>query len=334
MRRLTAARRLAAIRKLAARTFSGFVLQSIPDMRIWLSKNSEVPLREQIITQITLGIISHDLQPNQKLPSTRELSLRLQVHPNTVSAAYRDLEQRGWVEVRKGSGVYVRALSEEKQLDATLELDRLIAHFLRTAREKGYSMREIAARVKQLIEAQPPDHFLLIESDDGLRQILIAEIEQATNFPVIGSSISECAENLAGAAPVALYGSAEAVKTALPPDTACLFLHMRSVPDELQGKERPTNEDLITVVSNWRGLFKWSRTVLVAAGIDPETICFRDLKRRDWQKGLESNWLVITDALTAPRLPTNCNARVFRIIADSSLAELKNLRDFLTKPLS
>jgi len=303
-------------------------------MRIWLSKNSEVPLREQIITQITLGIISKDLKPNQKLPSTRELSHRLQVHPNTVSAAYRDLEQHGWVEVRKGSGVYVRTLSEEKQLDATLELDRLIAHLLQTAREKGYSMREISVRVKRLIEAQPPDHFLLIEPDEGLRQILVAEIEQATGFPVIGSSLTLCANNLAGAAPVALYGSAEVVRTALPPDTACLFLHMRSVPDELQGKERPTREDLITVVSNWKGLFKWSRTILVAAGIDPETICYRDVRQRDWQQGLASSWLVITDALCHQCIPANCNARVFRIIADSSLEELKNLRDFLTKPLA
>ncbi len=303
-------------------------------MRIWLSKNSEVPLREQIITQITLGIISRDLKPNQKLPSTRELSHRLQIHPNTVSAAYHDLEQRGWVEVRKGSGVYVRALSAEKELDATLELDRLIAHLLHTAREKGYSMREIAAHVKRLIEAQPPDHFLLIEPDDGLRQILVAEIEQATGFPVIGVSLAECADNLAGAAPVALYGSAEAVRATLPLDTDCLFLHMRSVPDELQGKQRPTKEDLITVVSDWQGLFKWSRTILVAAGIDPETICFRDLRQRDWQQGLSSSWLVITDALCYQRLPANCNARVFRIIADASLEELKTFRDFLTKPLT
>jgi GntR family transcriptional regulator len=303
-------------------------------MRIWLSKNSEVPLRAQIVTQITLGIISRDLQPNQKLPSTRELSHRLQVHPNTVSAAYRDLVQRGWVEVRKGSGVYVRALSEERELDATLELDRLIVHLLQAAREKGYSMREVAARVKQLIEVQPPDHFLLIETEEGLRNILVAEIKQATGFRVIGSGLAECADNLAGAAPVALYSLAKEVKLALPSDAACLFLHMRSVPNELQGMERPAREDLITVVSNWKGLFQWSRTILVAAGIDPEAICFRDLKRRDWQEGLAGSWLVITDALMAERLPANCHTRVFRIIADSSLEELKSLRDFFTKPLA
>jgi DNA-binding transcriptional regulator YhcF (GntR family) len=302
-------------------------------MRIWLSKNSEVPLREQLVTQITLGIISGDLPPNQKLPSTRELSHRLDVHSNTVSAAYRDLAGRGWVEFRKGSGVYVRELNAGTVLDATFELDRLIANLLQTARAKGYSMSEIAVRVKRWLEAQPPDHFLLIEPDTELRKILIAEICQATGFRVEGTDIEGCAEYLTGATPVALYSRAELVRTALPPDTSCLFLHMRSVPAELQGKTRPAKEDLITVVSRWQELFKWSRTVLVAAGIDPETICFRNPGERDWQKGLHTNWLVITDALTAERMPANCSHSVFRIIADSSLDELRNLKNFLTKPL-
>lgn len=303
-------------------------------MRIWLSKNSEVPLREQLVTQITLGIISGDLQPNQKLPSTRELSHRFEVHSNTVSAAYRDLASRGWVEFRKGSGVYVRELKADTLLDATLELDRLISDLFQTARAKGYSMSEIAARVKRWIDAQPPDHFLLIESDAELRKILMAEIQQATGFRVTSTSVEECAEKLTGAAPVALYSRAEVVRAALPPGTACLFLHMRSVPDELQGKERPTKEDLITVVSRWQELFKWSRNILVAAGIDPETICFRNPQERDWQKGLHTSWLVITDALTVGRLPDTCKASVFRIIADSSLDELRSLKIFLTKPLT
>jgi DNA-binding transcriptional regulator YhcF (GntR family) len=316
------------------RVFADFVIQSTFGMRIWLSKNSEVSVREQLATQIMLGIISQDLKPNQKLPSTRELSHRLQIHPNTVSAAYRDLSERGWVEFRKGSGVYVRELSADTPLDSTLELDKLIATLFQTAREKGYSMREIVTRVRHWIEAQPPDHFLLIEPDCELREILAAEIKQATSFPVVGSSIVESVKNLAGAAPLALYSQAELVRAALPQDTTCLFLHMRSVPEELQGRDRPRAEDLIAVVSHWEELFKWSRTVLVAAGIDPETIFFRSPKEPDWQKGLQRNWLVITDALTAEQMPANCNARVFRIIADSSLDELRRFKDFLVKPLA
>lgn len=303
-------------------------------MRIWLSKSSEVPLREQLATQITLGIISGDFLPNQKLPSTRELSHRLQVHSNTVSAAYRDLAERGWVEFRKGSGVYVRELHDNAESDSQLELDRLISALFRAARGKGYAMSDIAARVRHWVEAQPPDHFLLIEPDQGLRKILTVEIREATDFRVEGASLEDCADRLTGAAPVALYSRAEQVRAALPADTSFLLLHMRSVSDELHGKERPTADDLITVVSHWEELFKWSRTVLVATGVDPETICFRDPARRDWQKGLPSSWLVITDALTATKVPANCNHRVFRIIADSSLDELRRYKHFLAKPLA
>src|SRR4051794_22328032 len=134
-------------------------------MRIWLSKNSEVPVREQLATQIMLGIISFDLKPGQRLPSTRELARRFQIHSNTVSAAYRDLAERGWVELRKGSGIYVREHPGESDGGARLELDQLIGAFLQTARERGYSFGQIQSRIKHLLELQPPDHFLVIESD-------------------------------------------------------------------------------------------------------------------------------------------------------------------------
>ncbi len=54
-------------------------------MRLWLTKHSEVPLREQLTTQIVLGIVSRDLRPGQRLPSTRELARRFGIHANTVS---------------------------------------------------------------------------------------------------------------------------------------------------------------------------------------------------------------------------------------------------------
>src|SRR5881275_2855992 len=98
-------------------------------MRLWLSKQSEVPLREQLARQIMFGVLSDDLKPGQRLPSTRELARRFRIHPNTVSAAYRDLERAGWLEVRKGSGVYARQLGDDAMTasrDAPLQLDRLI----------------------------------------------------------------------------------------------------------------------------------------------------------------------------------------------------------------
>ena len=77
-------------------------------MQLWFARGSEVTIREQLVTQVILGILSDDLAPGQRLPSTRELARRFRLHPNTVSAGYRQLERERWVEFRHGSGVYVR----------------------------------------------------------------------------------------------------------------------------------------------------------------------------------------------------------------------------------
>jgi DNA-binding transcriptional regulator YhcF (GntR family) len=60
-------------------------------MRFWITKNSEIPLREQVARQVVLGILSEDLPAGQKLPSVRALARRHRIHSNTVSAAYHDL---------------------------------------------------------------------------------------------------------------------------------------------------------------------------------------------------------------------------------------------------
>ncbi len=297
-------------------------------MRIWLSKNSEVPVREQLTTQIVLGIVSRDLKPGQRLPSTRELARRFAIHSNTVSAAYRDLAGRGWVELRRGSGIYVREHpgGEHPSGGEGLELDHLIAGFLQAARERGYSLKEIQARVRRLLELQPPDHFLVVEPNEELRAILVTEISQATGFRVNGAGPEAGGSHpaLAGALVVALHNQeGERTRAALPPGTPCLLLDARSVPASMQGQELPAPDALVAVVSRWPGFLRWARTMLVAAGLDPEAISARDARTRGWQRGLRSTAFVITDADTAARLPAGCDTRVFRIIADHSIAELR-----------
>jgi GntR family transcriptional regulator len=297
-------------------------------MRIWLSKNSEVPVREQLATQVVLGIVSHDLKPGQKLPSTRELARRFKIHSNTVSAAYRDLVERGWVELRRGSGIYVREHKSEYQGGEGFELDQLINAFLQAAREHGYALAEIQTRLKRVLEMQPPDHFLVIETDRELREILMAEIKEATGFRVAGAGLEACAQPamLAGAQVVALYGQeGERVRAAVAPGTNCLLLHSRSVPASMQGREPPPPDALVTVVSCWPEFLRQARTMLVAAGIDPAALSFSDARTRGWQRGLRSSAFVITDALTATQLDTSArDVRVFRLIADSSLDELRD----------
>ncbi len=97
-------------------------------MKIGLAKNPEVSLREQLVAQITIGIASRDLILGEKMPSTKELSRRFQIHANTISTAYQELVEHGWLEFRPGSGFYVQ---ENKSDNLPNQLDQIIAQFFK-----------------------------------------------------------------------------------------------------------------------------------------------------------------------------------------------------------
>jgi DNA-binding transcriptional regulator YhcF (GntR family) len=301
-------------------------------MRLWISKNSEVPIREQLVTQIVLGIVSDDLKIAERLPSTRDLARRYDIHANTVSAAYRELARRGWVEFRKGSGVYVRARNDDT-LDSDLALDQLISRFFRNLREQGYALTEIQTGLQRALSLQRPDHFLLLEPDPELREILVAEIATVTKVKIKGVGPNEL-DGVAGAVPLVLYGHQGEFADRIKPEIDVLVLHSASIVESLRGETKPSADALVAIVSRWPEFLRWARTLLVAAGLDPDALSFRDARERNWEKGLRSATFVITDSLMAPRIPAGCPVKVFRVLAESSLKEIRAYADRFTEPAS
>lgn len=300
-------------------------------MRLWLARKSDIPLREQLVAQLVLAILSGDLRPGQRLPSTRDLARRLKLHPNTVSAAYTELERQGWGESRRGSGVYVRGRKRAQSLPAGVELDWLIADFFRTAREKGLPLRQIRARLRHWLALQPPDHFLVIEPDEELRRILVAEISAAVKFPCAGAGFDACKqpEALAGALPVVLLRKFDKVRDLLPAASECLALQVRSVPGSLARWMPIPADALIVVASRWGDFLTWARTLLLAAGADADAVELRDARKPRWQDGLREASVVITDVLTAQNVPRGCRTIAFPVIADTSLVELRERAESL-----
>src|SRR5579863_1428160 len=181
-------------------------------MQLWFARGSEVSIRQQLVTQVVLGILGDDLAPGQRLPSTRELARRFHLHPNTVSAGYRQLARERWVEQRRGSGVFVRTSKPETPLSSALALDQMIASLFRSARKQGVSLPALRAGLRQWLELQPPDHFLLIEPDVELRRILAAEIARVVTFPVHSCGIDDFPKNPDGSIPLALLNRTAAAK--------------------------------------------------------------------------------------------------------------------------
>lgn len=75
--------------------------------------HSGVPAYQQIIDKIKELIISGTLKADEALPSIRELAKELNVNPNTVVRAYRDLETEGYIYSRPGVGSFISAQNEQ-----------------------------------------------------------------------------------------------------------------------------------------------------------------------------------------------------------------------------
>ena len=293
-------------------------------MKIWLTKNSEVSVHEQLFTQITIGIASGDLPIGEKLPSTKEISRRFQIHANTVSAAYQELAEQGWVEFKPGSGFFV---TENKPEYLSNQLDQIIANFFQTAQKQGFTLSEIQNRLPHYFEIQRPDHFLIIESDKALQDILVAEISAATGFKVIGISLEEFQRNpnVLGAIFVAMFEESAKINLTLPTNKTCVFLKTTSVADSMEGQTRPEIGEMIAVISGWDKFLWLAKTMLIAAQIDSESLLVRSTNLPNWEKGLKKTSIIICDSLVSQQLELSPKLRIFKLISQSSLSELNDL---------
>ncbi len=307
-------------------------------MQLWFNRANEVSIREQLVTQVILGILSGDLAPGQRLPSTRELARRFKLHPNTASAGYRQLEREGWLESRRGSGVFVR---ESKGKTATRPsgghtLDQLISDLFLSARELGIPSATVHARLRERLNQAPPDHFLLIEPDEELRKIVAAEIQQALDFPVKSAGLEACKSPAAlkGTIPVVLQSKAKIATDALPPGLEFLALQTRSVPESLAGWLPAPKDALVAVASRWPEFLKLGRTMLLASGFHPDTLVFRDASKKNWQRGLAEMAAVVCDSVTAADLGgaktrTSPRVVVFSLLSEASIRQLQDYVKFL-----
>jgi GntR family transcriptional regulator len=294
-------------------------------MRLWFSSASEVPIYRQLATQVVLAILSGDLNPGDRLPSTRELARRFSIHPNTISAGYRQLEREGWTEFRHGSGVYVRNNAVPPSTPEQI-LDQHIAAFFRAVRELNLPSADVRARVAQWLASPPPDHFLLIEPDAEVREILVTEIRELAEFPVSGASLQDCArpEMLLAAIPLCRPSQANAVRAVLPAGVELITLQIRSARAWLDSWLPSLKGGLIGVVSRWPDFVEIARTVLEAAGVESDRLVLRNAARPRWVRGLDQTAAIICDASTAAggRIPQGPRIFVFPFLADSARAEL------------
>src|SRR5437773_713676 len=77
-------------------------------MVLRLNPASGVPVYLQLVEQVKHAIERGAIETGEQLPSVRKMAEDLLINPNTVARAYRELELEGIIELRHGSGAFIR----------------------------------------------------------------------------------------------------------------------------------------------------------------------------------------------------------------------------------
>jgi GntR family transcriptional regulator len=97
---------------------------------VQLKFSSPVPIYAQLVDEIRRLISRGFYKPGDKLPSVRELAIRLGINPNTVAKAYEQLVADGIARVQKGIGIFVetpRSPASRQREELSERLSRIIS---------------------------------------------------------------------------------------------------------------------------------------------------------------------------------------------------------------
>jgi GntR family transcriptional regulator len=113
--------------------------------------SSGVPIYVQLKEQIRHAIETGALSPGDQLPGIRTLAETLVINPNTVIRVYRELEQEGALEIRRGLGAFTasrrRGRSKAEQMR---DAQRQVGAFMEKLKAQGLDEGEI----RRLFEAE------------------------------------------------------------------------------------------------------------------------------------------------------------------------------------
>ena len=116
-----------------------------------IEPDNGVAIYDQIVRQIKFAVADGTVLVGEMVPSVRELARQLAVNPNTVSRAYRQLQDDKVLSPVRGTGLLVSAGAKAKCQTARQQIVRSrLKETLVEAASSGLSLDD----VRELIESQ------------------------------------------------------------------------------------------------------------------------------------------------------------------------------------
>jgi GntR family transcriptional regulator len=165
-------------------------LSEVVPMLQKLDRKSGIPLYIQVKNKIERDIRSQALAAGQRLPTERELALKLGTSRNTVTAAYRLLEQEGYVRCHQGRGTFVASEEPAGTLQSDLKgrLSALVDRGLEEAWHAGLTTPEFLKLVEQRVREKEEEkrriRAVFVECSIEQAKVFARELEEYSHFTV------------------------------------------------------------------------------------------------------------------------------------------------------
>jgi len=114
--------------------------------------NSGTPVYRQIVTFVATAVATGALNSGDRLPTIRALCERLNVNPNTVAKAYRELDLRGLIAGERGNGSYISSslpVAPGGRSERRATLQRIYDRMLADAASLGLSEKDIIEFIQE-----------------------------------------------------------------------------------------------------------------------------------------------------------------------------------------
>lgn len=127
-------------------------------MKLIISNVSGIPIYEQIKQQVKAAILSGELKEEEALPSLRTLAKDLKISVLTVTRAYTELEQEGFVKNVQGRGCFVLGSGSELMKEQLIcKVENSLAEAIKSAKIANLSNEELHHLLDILLEADTDD---------------------------------------------------------------------------------------------------------------------------------------------------------------------------------
>lgn len=127
-------------------------------MKLIISNVSGIPIYEQIKQQVKAAILSGQLKEEEALPSLRTLAKDLKISVLTVTRAYTELEQEGFVKNVQGRGCFVLGSGSELMKEQLIcKVENSLAEAIKSAKIANLSNEELHHLLDILLEADTDD---------------------------------------------------------------------------------------------------------------------------------------------------------------------------------